>query len=127
MGSVWSGDPYADPLVRDRRAQRRLASFGLLDSSLPAGARLLDAGCGSGETLDVLSRAHGTDIEFVGTDFSKQAVSLSRARLAGRANVLQADVTDLPFPTSHFSHALLCSASLSISAMKQKLSLRSAE
>jgi SAM-dependent methyltransferase len=43
----------------------------------------------------------------VGTDFSKQAVSLSKARLAGRANVLQADVTDLPFPNMHFSHVLL--------------------
>jgi ubiquinone/menaquinone biosynthesis C-methylase UbiE len=104
---VWSGDRYADPLLRDRRARRRLASFGLLNSSLPAGTRVLDAGCGSGETLHVLSSAQDTDIEFVGSDFSERAVSLSRGRLAERANILQAPVTDLPFPNAHFSHVLL--------------------
>lgn len=104
---VWSGDRYADPLLRDRRARHRLASFGLLNSSLPAGARVLDAGCGSGETLFVLSSVQDSDIEFVGTDFSERAVSLSLAKLAGRANVLWADVTDLPFPDAYFSHVLL--------------------
>lgn len=103
---IWSGDPYADRSVRDRRAWRRLASFELLNS-FAAGARLLDAGCGSGDTLDALSRAHDDGPELVGIDFSQRAVSLADVRLAGRANVLQADVTNLPFPDGHFTHVLL--------------------
>lgn len=48
---VWTGDRYAIPAVRATRAQRRLTSFGLTNASIPRGARVLDVGCGTGDSL----------------------------------------------------------------------------
>ena len=104
---VWSGDPYADPAVRTRRSRRRLTSFGLLEGSLPIGARLLDIGCGAGDSLAVLSQAFGEGIDLTGADFSTRAVARARARLGDRAHVVEANVTSLPFRDAHFSHVLV--------------------
>jgi ubiquinone/menaquinone biosynthesis C-methylase UbiE len=104
---VWSGDSYADPGVRAARAQRRLTSFELMNGSIPTGSRVLDAGCGAGDSLAALSQAYGAGIELTGTDFSSRAVALASSRLANQAKVVYADVTNLPFPDAYFSHVLL--------------------
>ena len=78
---------------RGRRCVLRSQLDGL---ELPAGARALDAGCGSGRTLDVLAEyATAT-----GVDVSSVAVAAARAR--GHRDVLVAAVQRLPYPAASF-------------------------
>ncbi len=68
----------------------------LADLSLPSEARLLDAGCGSGLTLDLLAsfgRASGIDID-------ERAVTAAHER--GHADVQVATVEQLPFADATF-------------------------
>lgn len=104
---VWSGDPYAQQEVRAVRAIRRLTSFELMGSSLPDNARLLDLGCGSGDSLVALSEVYGRDIELTGADFSSRAASLAAERLGDRAEIVRADATELPFRSGQFTHVLV--------------------
>ncbi len=69
--------------------------------------RLLDIGCGAGDSLDALYQAFGDRIELTGADFSTRAVAKARARLGDHADIVEADATRLPFPDAHFSHVLL--------------------
>ncbi len=64
------------------------------------GKWILDAGCGAGRFLDVISQAGG---EAVGIDISN-AVDGARANLAGRKNVhlVQASIYELPFRPGAF-------------------------
>lgn len=104
---VWSGDSYASPDIRTLRAGRRLKSFGLLNGSVPPGAHVLDVGCGAGDSLAALSEVYGSSLKLTGADFSKRAVATAHTRLGNRANIINADVTNLPFPDEQFSHVLL--------------------
>jgi SAM-dependent methyltransferase len=63
---------------------------------LPADARILDAGCGSGRNMVELAR-HG---EITGIELSPTSVRLARARNCGE--VLEGSVLDLPFPEGAF-------------------------
>ncbi|MEM9467150.1 MAG: class I SAM-dependent methyltransferase [Actinomycetota bacterium] len=68
-------------------------------ASMPREA-VLDLGCGEGFVIDHLVGAD-IDADFVGIDRSTSAVTAARARLGGRAEIHQADVTglaDLPRP-----------------------------
>jgi SAM-dependent methyltransferase len=72
-----------------------------LHDALTAGARLADIGCGSGHAVNLLARVY-PESQFVGYDFSEEAVAAARREAAawGLANaefVLQ-DVTDLEVP-----------------------------
>jgi SAM-dependent methyltransferase len=62
---------------------------------LPPGARVLDGGCGLGNTVWGLQQA-GYDA--VGVDYASETVAAVN-RIAPELTVLQADVHDLPFPT----------------------------
>lgn len=64
------------------------------------GTWILDAGCGAGRFLDVVSRE---DCEVIGIDISS-AVDAARANLAGRPNVhlVQASIYELPFRKGAF-------------------------
>jgi SAM-dependent methyltransferase len=62
---------------------------------IPAGARILDAGCGSGRTLDDLAR-FGTA---VGTELNPVGVGAARGR---GHDVAQAAVEDIPHPDRSF-------------------------
>lgn len=64
------------------------------------GKWVLDAGCGAGRFLDVVSRE---DCEVVGIDISN-AVDAAKANLAGRTNVhfVQASIYELPFRSTSF-------------------------
>jgi SAM-dependent methyltransferase len=66
---------------------------------LPAGARILDAGCGSGRNMVDLSR-HGT---VTGVELSHTSVCLARAR--GVGEVVEGSVLDMPFPADSFDLA----------------------
>jgi SAM-dependent methyltransferase len=69
--------------------------------AIPQGARILDAGCGSGRVLDELARFG----QVSGVDLSPVAVAAASAR--GHARVSRASVEELPFPDSSF-HLVTC-------------------
>jgi arsenite methyltransferase len=77
--------------------------LGLLDTRdrLPL---LLDAGCGSGFTADLLFGERLRNVAYVGADIS-QAVDIASETLQGLAGAslfLQCDIMDLPFPAHSF-------------------------
>jgi SAM-dependent methyltransferase len=67
----------------------RLAVAGL---GLAPGSRVLDAGCGTGQVLDSLQDAVGSDGLVVGIDLSARHVQAARAAAPLRTAVLQADL-----------------------------------
>jgi SAM-dependent methyltransferase len=78
------------------RGRRRIVRAELERLGLPPDARLLDAGCGSGQLLDLLS-------EFgrpVGVDPDLESVACAAAR--GR-DVIAAGLPELPFPDATFA------------------------
>lgn len=76
---------------------RRRVLCALLDRlELPDGARALDAGCGSGRTLDLLS-SYATSS---GVDLSPAAIAAARGR--GHDEVHVAAVERLPYPAATF-------------------------
>ncbi|MGE7623516.1 class I SAM-dependent methyltransferase [Viridibacillus sp. NPDC096237] len=69
-------------------------------------AVMLDVGCGGGKTIQLLSKRN-TSGKISGIDYSEQAVKDSiRANKQdvekGKVNILQASVTDIPFPDHTF-------------------------
>lgn len=77
------------------RGRRRVLRAVLDNLALPASCRILDAGCGSGRTLDELSN-YG---EVCGVDLSSTAVATSRAR---GHEAWVAAVEELPFEDGLF-------------------------
>ena len=68
----------------------------------PAGARVLEAGCGNGKTLAALCRK-GCDA--TGIDIAASALRLAR-RAVPEARLVQGDVRSLPFPDAVFDAIL---------------------
>jgi SAM-dependent methyltransferase len=78
------------------RGRRRVLRAELDRLPLPPEPRLLDAGCGSGRTLDELATyGHAS-----GIDLSHEAVLAARRR--GHENVQLAAVEEIPFPDATF-------------------------
>jgi SAM-dependent methyltransferase len=80
----------------NRRMVRFLRSAGV---GAGAGARLLDAGCGTGGLVRDL-RAAFPATTVVGLDFSPRACQLARARTG--AEIVEGSVTELPFADASF-------------------------
>lgn len=81
------------------------------DTAYPVGARVLEAGCGTGaQTVPLARNSPGAEITAV--DISEQSLAEAEARMAavGIANVRfrQADLTRLPFADGAFDHAFVC-------------------
>lgn len=79
-------------------------------ASIRAGARLLDAGCGSGHDLACVAEAVGSDGHIVGFDFSNDLLARAQERAAAqnlRAEFKQGDLHELPFDDSSFD-AIWC-------------------
>jgi SAM-dependent methyltransferase len=102
----------------DRRESERLADQAsaleaLLhdDTSYPAGARVLEAGCGVGAQTVPLAR-RSPDAEIVAVDISAASLAeaAARTRAAGLRNVrfVHADILDLPFDPASFDHLFVC-------------------
>ncbi len=89
--------------VEDRhwwyRGRRQVLRAALGSLELPASARLLDAGCGSGRNMVEL-RAFG---EVTGLELSEASVSVARAR--GVGEVMPGSLELLPFDASSFDGA----------------------
>jgi ubiquinone/menaquinone biosynthesis C-methylase UbiE len=69
-----------------------------------AGDRVLDLGCGRGESSAEILRLGATPIAM---DYAQAAVSLTLRHLDQRGLVLQADATKLPFADASFDRVLL--------------------
>src|SRR5580692_3322066 len=78
------------------RGRRRIIRAELDRLSLPPGARVLDAGCGSGRTLDEL-QDYG---EVRGIELDPDAASVARAR--GRGEVEIGRLEELPYAADSF-------------------------
>jgi SAM-dependent methyltransferase len=78
------------------RGRRHVLAAELGHLRLPQAARILDAGCGSGRTLDELAPLGAVS----GVDKSVEAVEMARAR--GHADVHVAPVERLPWPDATF-------------------------
>jgi SAM-dependent methyltransferase len=90
--------------VEDRhwwyRGRRTVLDGVIAGLSLPAGARILDAGCGSGRNMVELAR-YGT---VTGVELSEPSVALARARNVGE--VIAGSVLELPFAEDSFELAV---------------------
>lgn len=78
------------------RGRRDVIERVIADLKLPARARILDAGCGSGRNMIELAR-HGT---VSGVELSGPSVDVARARGAGK--VIAGSVLDMPFDSDSF-------------------------
>ena len=83
---------------------RQLAPLGrraMSELDLGPGRRVLDIGCGAGETTLSLAQ---TGAEAVGVDISRPLLEIARSRSEGRADVtfLEADAQTHPFPPGSF-------------------------
>jgi SAM-dependent methyltransferase len=81
------------------RGRRTVLERVLTDLRLPARARILDAGCGSGRNMVEFAR-HGT---VTGIELSAPSVALGRGRGAGE--VVEGSVLDMPFEADAFDLA----------------------
>jgi SAM-dependent methyltransferase len=82
------------------RGRRTVIERVLRGLDLPPGARILDAGCGSGRNMIELAR-HGT---VSGVELSSTSVALARARGAGE--VVEGSVMEMPFADASFELAV---------------------
>jgi SAM-dependent methyltransferase len=81
------------------RGRRNVLERVIADLHLPARARILDAGCGSGRNMVELAR-HGT---VTGVELSEASVRLARERGAGE--VVEGSVLEMPFEADSFEMA----------------------
>jgi SAM-dependent methyltransferase len=81
------------------RGRRTVLETVIAGMRLPARARILDAGCGSGRNMVELAR-HGT---VTGVELSQTSVCLARER--GVGEVIEGSVLDMPFSADSFDLA----------------------
>jgi ubiquinone/menaquinone biosynthesis C-methylase UbiE len=96
-------DAQADSLESQCLRSRQRIALEMLASAVPAPARVLDAGCGTGETAAKLLEQ---GYEARGMDISESMVSHACARL-GADRFRVGDLERIPFPDSEFD-AVVC-------------------
>ena len=77
------------------------------DTAYPAGARVLEAGCGVGAQTVTLS-ANSPDARFTSIDLSEESLAQARARGLENVEFVQADIFALPFAPASFDHVFVC-------------------
>lgn len=92
-------DAIAETYAEERRGEGREREIAeALADSLPAGSRVLDAGCGAGRpATETLTVTH----DVVGLDISREQLSVTRERVPNAALAL-GDLANLPFPDDCF-------------------------
>lgn len=102
-----------DPRERERLVDQASALVDLihLDTRYPAGARVLEAGCGVGAQTVALVR-HSPEAQFIAVDRNAGSIAqaFAAAKASGIANVAfgQADIFALPFGEAMFDHVFVC-------------------
>jgi SAM-dependent methyltransferase len=81
------------------RGRRRIVADALRSLALPPGARILDAGCGSGRNMVELARFG----EVTGLEPSETSAKVARSRAVGE--VVQGSIESLPFEDASFDLA----------------------
>ncbi len=105
-----SGSPDCDSNIRDGflAACSRLNAIMLENSGIDGSARVLDLGCGNGNTATWLCRATGarvTGIDLSGVRIANAVESMDAVpELAPRLEFHKASATELPFADAAFSH-----------------------
>lgn len=84
MTYLMASEQEAERLIAQERANRSLERLRL--TGLTAGARVLDAGCGSGAVDDSILEIVGPDGSVVGMDAVKDHVEAAALRFAGQPN-----------------------------------------
>ena len=82
------------------RGRRSVLEGVIAGLGLPAGARILDAGCGSGRNMVELARFGAV----TGVELSGTSVTLARERAVGE--VIEGSVLEMPFETDSFDLAV---------------------
>ena len=94
------------------------------DTAYPAGSRVLEAGCGTGEQTVTLAR-RSPGASFVSIDHSADSLRVAReaVRSARLENVVfqQADLYSLPFAPASFDHVFVCFVLEHLSRPKEAL------
>jgi SAM-dependent methyltransferase len=98
-GSVWA--QAQGPLDRQLAPLGRRAMAALAPQP---GERILDIGCGAGETSLELARAVGPDGRVTGVDISRPLLEIARRRAEGAA-FIEADAQTYPFEAGAFDAA----------------------
>jgi len=93
-------------LWRMNASHSKLTDWGLAHISVEKNHTILDIGCGGGRTISKLA-AIATEGKVYGVDYSEESVRATRrtnARWieAGRVEIRQASVSQLPFPSNTF-------------------------
>jgi SAM-dependent methyltransferase len=77
------------------------------DTQYPAGARVLEAGCGVGaQTRFLLRRCPG--MELISMDIARLSLQRAHQCMGGRVPFVQADLHHVPFPPQSFDHIFVC-------------------
>jgi SAM-dependent methyltransferase len=106
-GYVHGYDPRENERLRDQAGTLVELLHG--DTAYPAGARVLEAGCGVGaQTVTLAQRS--PQARFTSVDVSPDSVQEARRRTAGLPNVevMQGDILALPFEPASFDHVFVC-------------------
>lgn len=96
--------PFPNEDTRNWRQEHVEIPLMLRALGLPRGARVLEIGCGRGIALPVLARRL-RPVRLVGIDIDASLLAEASRRLrqsATRAELIVADVRQLPFPDQHF-------------------------
>lgn len=99
----WVGRLFAWTMNRSHSA---LTEWGLKHVTIGSGFAILDVGCGGGRTVQKLAAVAGEG-RVAGVDFAPGSVETARAVnasliSAGRVEIRQASVSELPFPDASF-------------------------
>jgi SAM-dependent methyltransferase len=92
--AIWDG-VWADNLVTSDYSLKYLDFIGELEQTLPEGSRVLEAGCGTGQTLSCFLRRHETHA----LDISRRALGLARGRCS---YPVLGDIFSMPFRDNTF-------------------------
>jgi SAM-dependent methyltransferase len=103
IGKVWAQEQKK----RDRD-HAEITQAALVLAAVKPGEHVLDIGCGSGTTTLMLAERAGTTGSATGMDISAPMLEVARRRaqeLDCRADFIEADAADYPFPSKRFDLA----------------------
>ncbi len=103
--AFWNGQGGETWLAAYDRIQRSIAGFSddvLSAAAAKPGEKVLDVGCGTGETTALLAKAVGETGHALGVDISQVLVSAARARAPANATFELGDAATRPFETAAF-------------------------